>query len=143
MRTRFPEVFIPSFIRFPVAGKVGGWVEGVTPDTESVTDLEIEEAEDVSKDPSIGPATPMQPPAKALGISQTRAWVLPWFLCHELNGIAYPNFFSSETRTGNTLYQELSFQDSEVIGDVDEGADITGRNLNPRISSTLLSTKTS
>ena len=31
-----------------------------------------------------------------------------------------------ETRTGNTLYQELSFQDSEAIGEVDEGADITG-----------------
>ena len=32
----------------------------------------------------------------------------------------------SEKRTGNTLYQELSFQDSEALGDVDEGADITG-----------------
>ena len=31
-----------------------------------------------------------------------------------------------ETRTGNNLYQELSFQDSEALGDVDEGADITG-----------------
>ena len=31
-----------------------------------------------------------------------------------------------EKRTGNTLYQELSFQDSEALGDVDEGADITG-----------------
>jgi hypothetical protein len=35
--------------------------------------------------------------------------------------------FYRETRTGNTLYQELSFQDCEAIGDVDEGADITGR----------------
>ena len=26
----------------------------------------------------------------------------------------------------NYLYQELSFQDSEALGDVDEGADITG-----------------
>ena len=31
----------------------------------------------------------------------------------------------SETRTGNTLYQELSFQDCDAIGDVDEGADIS------------------
>ena len=36
---------------------------------------------------------------------------------------------SRETRTGNTLYQELSFQDSEAIADVDEGADITGKQL--------------
>ena len=36
------------------------------------------------------------------------------------------NFFYSETRTGNNLYQELSFQDSEALNDVDEGADITG-----------------
>ncbi len=35
--------------------------------------------------------------------------------------------FCRETRTGNTLYQELSFQDSEAIGEVDEGADITGK----------------
>ena len=73
MWSQFPAVVIPSFFRFPVAGKVGGWMDGVTPDTESITDLEIEEGEDVTKDPSIGPATPMQPPAKALGISQTKA----------------------------------------------------------------------
>ena len=35
--------------------------------------------------------------------------------------------FFSETRTGNNLYQELSFQDSEALNDVDEGADITGK----------------
>ena len=35
-------------------------------------------------------------------------------------------FIFRETRTGNNLYQELSFQDSEALGDVDEGADITG-----------------
>ena len=34
-----------------------------------------------------------------------------------------------ETRTGNNLYQELSFQDSDALGDVDEGADITGNNI--------------
>ena len=43
------------------------------------------------------------------------------------NRSSYSNlFFPSEKRTGNTLYQELSFQDSEALGDVDEGADITG-----------------
>ena len=31
-----------------------------------------------------------------------------------------------EQRSGNTLYQELSFQDSEAAGEVDEGGDITG-----------------
>lgn len=38
--------------------------------------------------------------------------------------------YCRETRTGNNLYQELSFQDAEALGDVDEGADITGKNLN-------------
>jgi hypothetical protein len=39
-------------------------------------------------------------------------------------------FFFRETRssTGNNLYQELSFQDSEALVDVDEGADITGES---------------
>ena len=36
--------------------------------------------------------------------------------------------FFRETRTGNNLYQELSFQDSEALCDVDEGADITGKS---------------
>ena len=36
-------------------------------------------------------------------------------------------FIYSETRTGNNLYQELSFQDSDALGDIDEGADITGK----------------
>jgi len=31
-----------------------------------------------------------------------------------------------EQRSGNTLYQELSFQDAEALGEMDEGADITG-----------------
>ena len=41
-------------------------------------------------------------------------------------------FFYRETRssTGNNLYQELSFQDSEALVDVDEGADITGESHN-------------
>jgi len=42
--------------------------------------------------------------------------------------LRFKSFLFSEKRTGNTLYQELSFQDSEALGDVDEGADITGKN---------------
>lgn len=33
-----------------------------------------------------------------------------------------------EQRSGNTLYQELSFQDADALGEMDEGADITGKN---------------
>lgn len=33
-----------------------------------------------------------------------------------------------EQRSGNTLYQELSFQDADALGDMDDGADITGLN---------------
>ncbi|XP_046681612.1 JNK-interacting protein 3 isoform X6 [Homalodisca vitripennis] len=36
-----------------------------------------------------------------------------------------------ETRSGNTLYQELSFQDAEALGEMDEGADITGSWVHP------------
>lgn len=32
-----------------------------------------------------------------------------------------------EQRSGNTLYQELSFQDADALGEMDEGADITGK----------------
>nr|CAD7260769.1 unnamed protein product [Timema shepardi] len=32
-----------------------------------------------------------------------------------------------EQRSGNTLYQELSFQDAEALGEMDDGADITGQ----------------
>ena len=46
-------------------------MEGISPDG-NVTDLEVEEIEDVSKDPSIGPATPMTPMTSS-GISQTRS----------------------------------------------------------------------
>ncbi|XP_059079883.1 JNK-interacting protein 3-like isoform X4 [Tigriopus californicus] len=90
-----------------ISGKLGGWMEGISPDGQ-VTDLEVEEAEDVSKDPSIGPATPLTP-MQTSGMSQTK----------------------SETRTGNNLYQELSFHDAEALGDVDEGADITGGWVHP------------
>lgn len=33
-----------------------------------------------------------------------------------------------EQRSGNTLYQELSFQDADALGEMDEGADITGKS---------------
>ncbi|KAK3921239.1 C-Jun-amino-terminal kinase-interacting protein 3 [Frankliniella fusca] len=36
-----------------------------------------------------------------------------------------------EQRSGNTLYQELSFQDVEALGEMDEGADITGSWVHP------------
>ena len=35
-----------------------------------------------------------------------------------------------EQRSGNTLYQELSFQDADALGEMDEGADITGIIIN-------------
>ncbi|XP_015184566.1 PREDICTED: C-Jun-amino-terminal kinase-interacting protein 4 isoform X2 [Polistes dominula] len=36
-----------------------------------------------------------------------------------------------EQRSGNTLYQELSFQDADALGEIDEGADITGSWVHP------------
>ncbi|XP_012540320.1 JNK-interacting protein 3 isoform X3 [Monomorium pharaonis] len=36
-----------------------------------------------------------------------------------------------EQRSGNTLYQELSFQDADALGEMDEGADITGTFVHP------------
>nr|CAD7398716.1 unnamed protein product [Timema cristinae] len=36
-----------------------------------------------------------------------------------------------EQRSGNTLYQELSFQDAEALGEMDDGADITGSWVHP------------
>ncbi|KDR19135.1 JNK-interacting protein 3 isoform X3 [Zootermopsis nevadensis] len=36
-----------------------------------------------------------------------------------------------EQRSGNTLYQELSFQDAEALVEMDEGADITGSWVHP------------
>jgi len=38
-------------------------------------------------------------------------------------------FFFREKRLGNNLYQELSFQDTDALGDVDEGADLTGKKI--------------
>ncbi|XP_076178865.1 JNK-interacting protein syd isoform X1 [Ptiloglossa arizonensis] len=36
-----------------------------------------------------------------------------------------------EQRSANTLYQELSFQDADALGEMDEGADITGSWVHP------------
>ncbi|KAL1130562.1 hypothetical protein AAG570_011808 [Ranatra chinensis] len=36
-----------------------------------------------------------------------------------------------EQRIGNTLYQELSFQDAEALAEMDDGADITGNWVHP------------
>lgn len=47
-------------------------MEGVTPDAE-ITDLEVEAVEDVSKDASIGPATPSTPSHPHGGLSHTKA----------------------------------------------------------------------
>jgi len=83
--------------------KVGGWVSGLRSPED--VELEVEDAEDISGDPSIGPGTPRTPSA----MTKSKSF-----------------HTKMETRTGNNLYQELSFQDSDALGDVDEGADITG-----------------
>ena len=36
------------------------------------------------------------------------------------------SFLSREKRAGNNLYQELSFQEPDALGEIDEGADLTG-----------------
>ena len=45
------------------------------------------------------------------------------------NPILHWQITYSESRTGNNLYQELSFQEPEALVDVDEGADITGKKI--------------
>lgn len=37
-------------------------------------------------------------------------------------------FVFREQRSSNTLYQELSFQDTEAMGEIEDGVDITGMN---------------
>jgi len=78
----------------------GGWVEG-QPEQEDENDAE--EAEDISQDPAFGPVTPSTPSTPMTCQSHTK----------------------SETRAGNNLYQELSFQDTDALADIDEGADLT------------------
>jgi len=86
-----------------------GWVDPMSPETD---DPSTEVIEDVSQDPSIGPATPMSPSNPITCTSHTKA----------------------EKRLGNNLYQELSFQDTEVLGEVDEGADLTDSDNEDGIS---------
>ncbi|XP_049784106.1 C-Jun-amino-terminal kinase-interacting protein 4 isoform X5 [Schistocerca cancellata] len=45
-----------------------------------------------------------------------------------------------EQRSGNTLYQELSFQDAEALGEMDEGADITDSDGETEMGSSLAQT---
>lgn len=40
--------------------------------------------------------------------------------------ITIPHIFSEQRVRPNTLYQELSFQDNDALGEMDEGADISG-----------------
>jgi len=77
-----------------------GWVEGGV-GGEDVGDAE--EAEDISENPAFGPVTPSTPTTPMMCQSHTK----------------------SETRAGNNLYQELSFQDTDALADIDEGADLT------------------
>ena len=51
--------------------KVGGWVTGLRSPED--VELEVEEAEDISGDPSIGPGTPSTP--SAMNKSQTKTYV--------------------------------------------------------------------
>jgi len=64
---------------------------------------EVEAVEDISDDPAFGPGTPMTPSTPMTCSSHTK----------------------SEQRTGNNLYQELSYQDNDALGEIDEGADLT------------------
>ena len=68
------EEFIRGFVfKFLLTflGKVGGWMDGATPDAE-ITDIEVEQAEDISKDKTVGPATPSTPMHPTGGLSHTK-----------------------------------------------------------------------
>merc|ERR1719150_1435130 len=71
---------------------------------------DLEEGEDISKNSAFGPSSPSTP-STPMAISQSHK--------------------KSETRAGNNLYQELSFQDTDALADIDEGADITGGWVHP------------
>ena len=90
---------------------------------------ELEEGEDISKNSAFGPASPSTPSTPmAISQSHKKSWVKNdnWELRtgqRKLNKILH---ISRETRAGNNLYQELSFQDTDALADIDEGADLTG-----------------
>merc|ERR1719232_1997383 len=81
----------------------GGWVQGMVEDDGQMVG-EPEMAEDISGNSAFGPVTPSSP-STPMTISQSHK--------------------KSETRAGNNLYQELSFQDTDALADIDEGADLT------------------
>ncbi|XP_066943686.1 C-Jun-amino-terminal kinase-interacting protein 4 isoform X50 [Macrobrachium rosenbergii] len=80
----------------------GGWVDGFTPESEIMTSPEIEDLEDISMDTSIGPEG--RPPGRMKSTTTKH----------------------KEERTGNTLYQELQFQEPDALAEMDEGTEITG-----------------
>nr|XP_053632701.1 C-Jun-amino-terminal kinase-interacting protein 4-like isoform X17 [Cherax quadricarinatus] len=79
----------------------GGWVDGFTPESEVMSSPEMEDLEDISMDTSIGPEG--KPPGRIKSTTTKH----------------------KEERTGNTLYQELQFQEPDALAEMDEGADIT------------------
>lgn len=52
------------------------------------------------------------------------------------------NIFFREQRSSNTLYQELSFQDTEALGEAEDGVDVAGTNSShiyyPKTRKTLI-----
>ncbi|XP_063854126.1 C-Jun-amino-terminal kinase-interacting protein 4-like [Scylla paramamosain] len=87
----------------------GGWVDGFSPESEAmVSSPEMEDLEDISLDTSIGPHH--QPPGRMARPTTTQ---------------------HKEERTGNTLYQEIHFQEPDALAEMDEGADITGGWVHP------------
>ncbi|XP_076039839.1 JNK-interacting protein syd isoform X6 [Oratosquilla oratoria] len=86
----------------------GGWVDGFTPESEVMeSSPEIEDLEDISMDTSIGPEGRLPSRTKSTTTKH------------------------KEERTGNTLYQELQFQEPDALAEMDEGADITGGWVHP------------
>nr|ALO61081.1 C-jun-amino-terminal kinase-interacting protein 4 [Eriocheir sinensis] len=82
--------------------KEGGWVDGFSPESEVVSSPEMEDLEDISMDTSLGPHH--IPPGKMARPTTTQ---------------------QKEERTGNTLYQEIHFQEPDALAEKDEGADFT------------------
>jgi len=70
---------------------------------EEENEEERSKAEDISKNSAFGPATPSTPSTPMTCSSHTKV----------------------EKRAGNNLYQELSFQEPDALGEIDEGADLT------------------
>merc|ERR1719234_2728988 len=86
--------------------------EGGMENAEEEENMEEEErskAVDISKNSAFGPATPSTPSTPMTCSSHTKA----------------------EKRAGNNLYQELSFQEPDALGEIDEGADLTGGWVHP------------